>query len=207
MNTPPKRLNGAGSSSGRWWGISRIMGAEGDHETVYMTRIWMGPLRFHIFHRGDQDPDCHDHPWDFWTFPLVSYVEEVLHPIRDTIPEIPGSKLVFRKVEGVDEIYREYENGDEAFVTRDRYYRRLEVVEAFKIHHRPATHQHRVLGAFDPRFYSQKQRVFPPANIPTIVWRGPVRRPWGFTKERNGRWCWVAWKKYVYDGGKHGPCE
>lgn len=43
-----------------------------------MTRAWFGRLRFHVFFRGDQDPDCHDHPWGFWTFPLRSYVEEVL---------------------------------------------------------------------------------------------------------------------------------
>lgn len=50
--------------------------------TAYMTRLWIGRLRLHIFHRGDTDPDCHDHPWDFWTFPLTPYVEEVAeqHP-------------------------------------------------------------------------------------------------------------------------------
>jgi hypothetical protein len=42
----------------------------------YLTRVLLGPLRLHIFHRGDLDPDPHDHPADFWTFPLVSYVEE-----------------------------------------------------------------------------------------------------------------------------------
>lgn len=44
-------------------------------DTPYLTRIILGPLRIHVFHRGDADPDCHDHPADFWTFPLVSYVE------------------------------------------------------------------------------------------------------------------------------------
>ena len=43
----------------------------------YMTRLLVGRLRLHIFHRGDGDPDPHDHPWSFWTFPLTSYVEEV----------------------------------------------------------------------------------------------------------------------------------
>ena len=42
----------------------------------YLTRVTWGRLRLHVFHRGDEDPDCHDHPADFWTFPLVSYVEE-----------------------------------------------------------------------------------------------------------------------------------
>ena len=38
----------------------------------YMTRVWFGRLRVHVFYRGDADADPHDHPWDFWTFPLTS---------------------------------------------------------------------------------------------------------------------------------------
>ena len=37
-------------------------------------------LRVHVFYRGDEDEDPHDHPWDFWTFPLTSYEEEVWLP-------------------------------------------------------------------------------------------------------------------------------
>lgn len=48
--------------------------------TPYLTRVGLGPLRIHVFHRGDSDPDCHDHPADFWTFPLVSYLEEFIDP-------------------------------------------------------------------------------------------------------------------------------
>lgn len=44
----------------------------------YLTRVVLGRLRLHVFHRGDADPDFHDHPADFWTFPLVSYVEQYL---------------------------------------------------------------------------------------------------------------------------------
>lgn len=48
----------------------------GEHgRSPYLTRVIWGALRLHIFHRGDADPDCHDHPADFWTFPLVSYRE------------------------------------------------------------------------------------------------------------------------------------
>lgn len=43
----------------------------------YMTRLLVGRLRLHIFHRGDGDEDPHDHPWAFTTFPLTSYVEDV----------------------------------------------------------------------------------------------------------------------------------
>lgn len=48
-------------------------------DSPYMTRVLVGRLRLHCFHRGDIDPDYHNHPWDFWTFPLTSYVESVLH--------------------------------------------------------------------------------------------------------------------------------
>lgn len=186
------------SSANRRWGFNQIRGAAGDHETVYMTRAWFGNLRFHIFHRGDQDPDCHDHPWDFWTFPLRSYVEEVLTPIRDTYPADQAPPPVC-------------------------YQRRLEIVRAFRLHYRPATHTHRVLGLWNRHYdgwikrghqfvttNTGKIEVYPAIKaglIPTIVWRTAEHRKWGFTKERAGRWCWVAWKTYVYDGGKKAPCD
>jgi hypothetical protein len=56
-----------------WWPRVQRLGPEND---PYLTRIMIGRLYIHIFHRGDADPDPHDHPWDFWTFPLVSYWEE-----------------------------------------------------------------------------------------------------------------------------------
>ena len=51
----------------------------------YLTRYHLlstpwGGLYLHHFHRGDQDPDPHDHPWDFWTFPLKSYWEHDMCP-------------------------------------------------------------------------------------------------------------------------------
>jgi hypothetical protein len=55
--------------------VVTLWGGEGAR-TPYMTRVILGRFRVHVFHRGDVDPDCHDHPADFWTFPLVSYVEE-----------------------------------------------------------------------------------------------------------------------------------
>lgn len=65
----------------KWFYYSTIYGAEdGEKDTPYMTRVAVSRLRLHIFHRGDQDPDPHDHPWGFWTFPLISYIEEVFEP-------------------------------------------------------------------------------------------------------------------------------
>lgn len=57
-----------------------IRGPDGSR---FITKVKLSPrtrwgqLHFHLFWRGDTDPDPHDHPWDFWTFPLRSYVEEV----------------------------------------------------------------------------------------------------------------------------------
>ena len=64
--------------------VERIYGREGEHETCYLTRIKLTPmtrwggLYLHIFHRGDADPDPHDHPWSFWTLPTQTYLEEVM---------------------------------------------------------------------------------------------------------------------------------
>ena len=64
--------------------ITRIYGRDRMHSTCYLTRVKLTPktrwgqLYLHVFHRLDQDRDPHDHPYDFWTFPLVTYTEEVL---------------------------------------------------------------------------------------------------------------------------------
>lgn len=46
----------------------------------YMKKIEFFNRAIHIFYRKDAYPAPHDHPWDFWTFPLTSYVEEVYDP-------------------------------------------------------------------------------------------------------------------------------
>lgn len=46
----------------------------------YQTSVWLWRLRLHIFWREDPGEAFHDHPWGFTTWPLVSYVEEVLDP-------------------------------------------------------------------------------------------------------------------------------
>lgn len=167
------------SSAGRRAGIQTIYGADSpDHpETPYMTRIWLGRLRLHIFHRGDVDPDCHDHPWDFWTFPLNSYVEEV-------------AVMVGQKGDYDENLRKRLEH---EFGT----YR--QVVPAWRLTFRPAKHCHRVLGP-------ERRHWLWGTKIVTLVWRGQARRAWGFLKNRDGRWCWQFWKDYVYGGGKDAPC-
>lgn len=160
------------SSANRFAGWSTIYRVAND---PYMTRVWFGRLRLHIFHRGDEDPDPHDHPWGFWTFPLTSYVEEVTYWKDQNFSEV--IKIV-------------------------------RVVKAFRLHYRPATHTHRVLG----RWTGQEACGVPsvasePGRMITIVWRGSVERAWGFFKTRDGRSCWVVWREYVFGGGKSAPCE
>lgn len=146
----------------------RLYGRELGDWTPYMSQLIIGRLRLHVFHRGDADPDPHDHPWDFWTFPLHSYLEEV------TVPDPP----------------------------RGQYHREVNLVTAFHWHHRPATYTHRVLC----RGSERTGALALPGPIITIVWTAPKSRSWGFLKQRDGRWCWQAWKDYVLKGGKNAPC-
>lgn len=167
------RYAGAISSLGKLVGWSTIYGRAGEHETPYMTRVWIGRLRLHVFHRGDADPDPHDHPWDFWTFPFTAYVEEVTDwsPTRQSPPEPPACYL--------------------------------NLVRAFCWTYRPAEHCHRVLcrNGDDPSKPNETRRIV------TLVWRGKAERKWGFLKARDGRWCWVHWREYVFGGGKDAPCS
>ena len=57
-----------------------------EHRTQHWQRLYMdrkyiflpwGTLRLHTFWSGDEYVAPHDHPFDFWTFPLTSYVETV----------------------------------------------------------------------------------------------------------------------------------
>lgn len=180
------------TSADRAYGRSTIYGKDGEHKTPYMTRWWIGRLRLHIFYRGDNDPDPHDHPWGFWTFPLTPYVEEVIEPhVADA-----GRRHTIARV------------------FKPEWDRKLQVVPAFRWSYRQATHTHRVLGRFDPantKFDTKTGEVAEPTwrtgKIVTIVWRGPDERRWGFLKYRDGRWCWTHWKEYVYGTGKSAPCE
>ena len=82
-----------------------INGAKGNKD-MYLSRMVWGRLRIHCFHRGDNDPDCHDHQWDFWTFPLSRhrYYEQVLEQRTDsnyyrTVNVVDGWKWTAVKAE------------------------------------------------------------------------------------------------------------
>jgi hypothetical protein len=202
----------AASSAGRFMGWNTIWGKDGDHDTPYMTRIWIGRLRLHIFHRGDQDPDCHDHPWDFWTFPFTSYVEEVA--TYSSIKALADMQAMREDGLTGDQINEAIAGGRKV-----GYALTKQIVPAWRLTFRPATHTHRVLGPYTGErpeshfgLYDEGRLLTPrelyrEGRIVTLVWRGDFTRKWGFLKLRDGRWCWTPWKEYVFGNGKSAPCE
>lgn len=141
------------------WGRDRLGGW-----TPYMTRLVLRRFRIHIFHRGDGDPDPHDHPWDFWTFPLTSYVETTW----DT----------------------------------DTANYRINLVRAWRLHWRPSSYVHCVLGRRDNRapFLTIRE-----GKIITIVWARPKSHSWGFWKMCGTYMKFIPWKDYVE--GRRPPCK
>lgn len=55
--------------------MSRVYSSYDGERLPYLSRLVLGRLRFHWFHRGDGCDSVHDHPFDFWTFPLWGYWE------------------------------------------------------------------------------------------------------------------------------------
>lgn len=116
-----------------------------DNSTPYLTRVMLTPrtpwgqLRMNIFWRGDKDPDPHDHPWGFWTFPLHSYMEWVLDAATMTL--------------------------------------RMNAVQRWKWHHRPAGYAHILIGPLDI------ERIGRP--VVTFMWTEPWQQDWGFFVNEN----------------------
>lgn len=89
--------------------------------TRWILRIACWELRLHKFFRGDDDRAPHDHPFDFWTFPLTTYSEEVF-----PLPE--------------------YDPLDGEVWAAEPFMRH---VRRFRAHHRPAYFRHIVHGRVD----------------------------------------------------------
>lgn len=59
-----------------------FFGHDGPYLTVYTLLDWKTrngtrwSIAFHHFHRGDEDPHAHDHPFDFWSLILWGGYEE-----------------------------------------------------------------------------------------------------------------------------------
>lgn len=155
---------------------STVYGVDKDHATPYMTRLAIYRLRLHIFHRGDADPDCHDHPWGFWTFPFVSYVEEVL--------DHENGRLRIQVVRSWRWNYRPATHSHR--VLYSLYLKGSGGKSCF---------------GFNSGYRHEKSK-----KIITLVWAEQPYRKWGFWKKRNGNLCWQYWKDYIFNGGKHTAC-
>lgn len=168
------------SSGDSWCGTHTIQHDGSD----YMTRIWFGRLRLHIFYRGDYDEDFHDHPWEFWTFPLTTYAEQYL----------------------VNEI----ELKDNDFKPKYQIVQRFKVHHRSTEHkHRvlgASTGKMSLQPNDDKTGFEMRPNVLKGNKIVTLVWVGKSKRNWGFWKHREGKWCWQFWKDYV-TGGKSAPCD
>lgn len=151
-----------------------------DHSTdvPYMIRYKMGPIRFHKMVRGDNAREMHDHPWWFITFPLRSYVEEVLK--FDGIQWVSELNVVkayrfhFRSARYAHRIlgpkFKGYAVEDIYQKESNRHYQRMDELEI------PQNKRH----------------------IRTIVINGFVRQMWGFycVAINTDKGSWVSSKDY-----------
>lgn len=175
---------------------SKIWDRTGDGP--YMLRVWIGRLRLHIFYRGDLDEDCHDHPWDFKTWPFHAYVEEVQVPHGDGFVKfwnvVPAHRWTHRKATHIHRVI-------------GRYAGRVELT-AFR--NPDEVHKLMISGDEAAAFLRQHSRWKPAVEegkIVTLVWRGRYKRMWGFWKSRAGKWCWDNYRRYIWEGGKSAPCD
>jgi hypothetical protein len=133
----------------------------------YILYVGGPTLRLHKFWRGDDDRAFHDHPWTFWTFPLTSYVERVSTPFMDfkraTARETATSGALYTPIEArhVSE----------------------EIVRAWRLHNRPATYQHIVIGRLD----GSKKPFW------TFVISTNYQRRWGFWPRAGEFVPWRDW--------------
>lgn len=151
------------------------------NDDLYLTRYScaLAPRYFlHVFHRGDSDPDPHDHPWAFDTLPLTSYVEEVWRNGTLTQNLVLAGRWHQREASYCHRVIgphwkpkvgRLMVNTYNATMRRDQmpWYTRL------------------CLWWFGVD------------KIVTIVRHGDETRKWGFMQRVGAAWVWVPWKQYI----------
>lgn len=153
-------------------------------EVVYLRRFYIfRSKRFnvylHRFHRSDDDPDPHDHPWDFWSFILSKgYREQIWAFCHDDSLDRAG---YIRP----DPIEPDQFSGSRDTCPGALFGPHYEEVKAGDIAWHAATHVHRVL--------------LRPGEKPwTLVITGPTHRPWGFARPTE----WVFWREYLNNWSK-----
>lgn len=165
-------------------------------QSLYLRRFYVWEKRWcpfrifiHKIARSDDDPDPHDHPWNFLSLILKGgYVDQSY--AFTTLDGDPGAMFT-RRHRGTDTDF-EWKTVDPLDKTgnitpwhhevegKRGGYTIMEPVPAGSIVYRPATHIHRVILAGDQPSWS-------------LVFGGRTRRAWGFVKEG----MWVFWRKYL----------
>jgi hypothetical protein len=153
----------------RRFGFEKSSVEHGGFPYLYRYILYVGgpTLRLHKFWRGDDDRAFHDHPWTFWTFPLTSYVERVSKPYT-------GSEwLTARETAASGKLWKPVPKRK---ITE-------EVVHAWRLHKRPATYQHIVIGRLD----GSKEPFW------TFVISTNYQRKWGFWPQPGEFVPWRDW--------------
>jgi hypothetical protein len=148
-------------------------------EQLYLRRYYIAETRWgniflHNICRSDDDPDPHDHPWNFLTIVLKgSYYDEAYDFLARDLSKQGGETYdaSYGKKLGLLPWFNEQPGARE----RQGFSRR---VRRFRPTYRKATHIHRVI-----------------LNKPvwSLVFTGKTFRPWGFVKEDR----WVFWRDYL----------
>jgi hypothetical protein len=149
------------SSGDRFLGASTAYG--------YQTTIWFWRFRLHIFWREDPGEAFHDHPWDYATFPLHPYVEDVLDLVTGKVTRqvVPAFTVTRRNAEHAHRIIGRWDGIDRFF---------QEEPEAGEPRAEPQT----VSGA-----------------VVTLVRRGPIRREWAYFNVKGAKVHRLPWRRYL----------
>lgn len=161
------------STHGKFAGKSTIWGLS--TARVYMVRYFVGLFRVHIMHRGDAGRHCHDHPWWFLTFPLRSYIEEVMVETGD--PEKPV-RTHFNRVKAWRLHYRPAFHAHRIYGPSVYPHLPLEF-EPYK----PGMSLDEIDAMYKTLNYPERKR-----KITTLVLRGRVKHAWGFYHPDTADW-------------------
>lgn len=157
-------------------------------DSIYMTRLNLlelgpfGSIMINWFHRGDEDRELHDHPWDFVSIILWrGYIEET--PNHEAVNNRPPHFWTKKRGELILEAWDANIGGgytsnfdhEVSFTQMTRKYPGM-------ILWRPRRWAHRV------------HMVAPGKGAITLVWTGPKKRVWGFYT-KNG---WVKWTDFIF---------
>jgi hypothetical protein len=164
------------------WPIDTIYSpTEGKRYRTTLRLPW--GYRINIFWRGDAERDHHDHPNDFWTYPLKGYWERVSFPLGEGV-------LLQTFTDGTSK-----ELGRLTDVRVDK----VQWVKPFKRHYRDAEYRHVILGAHRELTTWWDELAGLPVGyvyqggFVSIVRESPNRRIWGFYPDGK----FMYWKEYL----------